>query len=218
MLLQKIENVIVMKFPFILNKSYHEWPEPFISEAELRKVGQIDDQVDLFLKEEGVDHKISSSHPVDLARVGVEQIYALPREKFQFIINGKLFVSPDPFVTESEIRVVGRVPANETIFFKIEGPDRKVNSTDKIDLKPYPIEEFYSVPPQQVKIKIDNNSYPLKPGKHTVAELKSLAGVSPAFDLDQLIDNQLHPLPDDGTVIIRGGEEFKSRPKDGSSS
>jgi len=75
--------------------------------------------------------------------------------------------------------------------------------------------------PQQgpnVTIVVDNNEHSIHRGHHTVAEIKRVGGVDPGYDLDQVIDGRLVPLPDNGSVTIKGGEVFQSHPKDGSSS
>lgn len=207
-----------MKHTFLLNKTYQEWTPPFITLSELKKIGKFHDGEQFFLKTQGDDVQITYDTPVDLARNVVEQIYTVNGEKYQFIINSKLFVSHEPKITEEEIRCVGQVSADEILYFKVEGADRIITKGHVIDLRPFPIEEFYSVSPKLVHIKINNNPFEIKPGKYTVAEIKKIGGVSPAHDLDQLINGQLVSLKDDGFVIIRGCEEFKSHPKDGSSS
>ncbi len=207
-----------MKFQFLLNKTYQHWPKPFINEAELRKLGNIQANMQLFWKVQGQDELITDKNPVDLAREGIEQIYSIEKERSQFIINGKLFVSHEPVVTETEIRTIGKISAGDIIYLKVEGPDRLLEAGQIIDLRPYPIEEFYSVSDKMVEIKIDNKPYKVKPSKHLVAELKKIGGVKPSHDLDQLINGKLVPLDDNDYVVIKGGEEFKSHPKDGSSS
>lgn len=207
-----------MKHPFLLNKTYHEWAEPTINLSELKKLGKFNDSDEFFLRVQGTDQQITDDNPVDLARNVIEQIYTVGGEKYQFIINGKLFISHEPTISEKEIRTVGRIPPDEILYFKVEGPDRVIKKGESINLKPFPIEEFYSTLPKLVQIKINNNPYEVKPGKFTVAEIKGIGGVSLAHDLDQLINGELVPLKDDGFVIIKGCEEFKSHPKDGSSS
>lgn len=207
-----------MKYPFLLNKTYHEWPEPFITISQLRKVGKLNEGDEFFLKAQGKDESITEENPVDLARTGLEQIYIIKGEKYQFIVNGRLFVSHESIISEAEIRAVGKISPNETLYFRVEGRDRIIVKDQKIDLKPYPIEEFYSTSPKLVSITIDNKKFEINPGKYTVSQIKVIGSVSPSYDLDQLIDRKLIPLKDDGDVIIRGCEEFKSHPKDGSSS
>jgi hypothetical protein len=69
-----------------------------------------------------------------------------------------------------------------------------------------------------VEITINGGPFQIARGRHSVAEIKALGNVPPADDLEQVIDGQLTPLPDDGHVVIRGGEVFVSHPKSGCAS
>lgn len=69
-----------------------------------------------------------------------------------------------------------------------------------------------------VTITVDNKPVRIHRGRQSVAEIKALGDVPPAFDLDEVIDGKLVRLPDDGSVIIKGGEVFLSHPKSGHSS
>jgi hypothetical protein len=69
-----------------------------------------------------------------------------------------------------------------------------------------------------VTITVDTKPYKIHRGRQTVAEIKQVAGVPLAFDLEQLIDGRLTPLADDASVTIKGGEVFLSHPKDGGAS
>ena len=52
-------------------------------------------------------------------------------------------------------------------------------------------------------------------GKHTVAEVKALAGVPASFDLEIIVNCRLIPLKDDETITIEGGEQFSAQPRCG---
>lgn len=69
-----------------------------------------------------------------------------------------------------------------------------------------------------VTVSIDDKVLEIHRGSHTVADLKTLAAIPLAYDLDKVTDGKLEPLPDDDRVTIKGGEIFISHPKDGSSS
>lgn len=69
-----------------------------------------------------------------------------------------------------------------------------------------------------VTITINNEPYEIHRGRQSVEAIKLLGGVPLADDLDQVIDGQLVPLPDDGAVTIKGDEDFVSHPKDGGAS
>ncbi len=73
-------------------------------------------------------------------------------------------------------------------------------------------------PGPDVKIWIGRDAFTIHRGSHTVAEIKALGGVPLADDLVQIVNGQLVPLADDGRVTIKGGERFKSHPKDSGAS
>lgn len=55
-------------------------------------------------------------------------------------------------------------------------------------------------------------------GKHTVAEVKALAEVPAAFDLEIIVNCRLIALKDDETITIEGGEHFSAQPRCGAAS
>lgn len=70
----------------------------------------------------------------------------------------------------------------------------------------------------EVTITVDGNPVTIHRGHQTVAAIKTAAGVPLAYDLEQEIDGRLTPLPDDGAVVLKGGEVFHSHVKDSGSS
>lgn len=73
-------------------------------------------------------------------------------------------------------------------------------------------------PGPDVTITIDNKSFVVHRGNHSVAELKQLAGIPQAYELEEIIDGKLVPLNDDQNAVIKGGERFVSHPRAGASS
>lgn len=72
---------------------------------------------------------------------------------------------------------------------------------------------------ETVSIKVNDKAVEIHRGRQPVIEIKRLGGVPTADELAQVIGGQpLKPLPDDGWIVIKGGEEFVSYPKDSSSS
>lgn len=69
-----------------------------------------------------------------------------------------------------------------------------------------------------VTITVNGPSYTIHRGRRTVTEIKQVAAVPLAHDLEQVIEGVLTPLPDDGAVVLKGGEAFVSHPKDAGSS
>lgn len=68
-----------------------------------------------------------------------------------------------------------------------------------------------------VIIEVDNKPIHIHRGHQTVAEIKEAGNVPLAYDLDQVVNGKLIPLPDDGSVTIKGGEKFIGHSKDGQS-
>ena len=72
---------------------------------------------------------------------------------------------------------------------------------------------------EAVLIKVNDATVEIHRGRQSVSEIKRLGGVPAADELAQVTEGQpLNPLADDGSVVIKGGEEFVSYPKDSSSS
>ena len=69
-----------------------------------------------------------------------------------------------------------------------------------------------------VVITINNLEVRIRPGRHSVAEIKAAGHVPAADDLEQIVDGKMHLLPDDGHVVVKGHEVFVSHPKSTSSS
>lgn len=70
----------------------------------------------------------------------------------------------------------------------------------------------------EVTITIDNKNYKVRAGRTAVAELKQIAGIPPAYELEEIVDGKLVPLKDDEHVLIKGGERFVGHPRGGASS
>lgn len=68
-----------------------------------------------------------------------------------------------------------------------------------------------------VTITINGQDVGIHRGRRTVAEIKVAGDVPAADELDQVVDGQLVELPDDGSLVIKGGEVFVSHPRTGGS-
>jgi hypothetical protein len=71
---------------------------------------------------------------------------------------------------------------------------------------------------ETVIITINNVEFKIHRGHHTVAEIKALANVPLAYDLNLVDNGKFIVQPDEGGVTIKGGEEFITNAKDGASS
>jgi hypothetical protein len=70
----------------------------------------------------------------------------------------------------------------------------------------------------QVTITINDVPKSIHRGRQDVSAIKKLGEVPLADVLEQKINGRLEPLADDGSLVIRGGEEFLSHPRDSGSS
>jgi len=69
-----------------------------------------------------------------------------------------------------------------------------------------------------VAISVNNKPVEIHRGRREVSEIKIKGGVPAADTLAQVVSGELKPLPDDGSIVIRGEEVFLSYPKDAAAS
>ena len=69
-----------------------------------------------------------------------------------------------------------------------------------------------------VHITIDGTCFKIRAGEHKVSEIKRLGNIPEAYVLVLDDHGRLVPLPDDGTVKVKGCEIFESHPREGGSS
>ncbi|MER3317008.1 MAG: hypothetical protein RIB79_01830 [Allomuricauda sp.] len=69
-----------------------------------------------------------------------------------------------------------------------------------------------------VEIIVNDDSYKIHRGRRSVAEIKIASEVPLADKLEQVIEGSLVPLDDADSLVIKGGEEFKSHVPSGGAS
>lgn len=70
----------------------------------------------------------------------------------------------------------------------------------------------------EVPIFVNNVKYDINRGPELVSNIKKIGKIPAADELEELIEGKLRPLPDSGSVEIKGGEHFVSHPRTGKSS
>lgn len=65
----------------------------------------------------------------------------------------------------------------------------------------------------EVAIHVNEEHPRIERGQQTVAAIKHAGHVPLADDLVEVVNKKPVPLPDDGSVMIKGGERFISHPK-----
>jgi hypothetical protein len=69
-----------------------------------------------------------------------------------------------------------------------------------------------------VRIVVNNEPVGIARGRRAVLEIKRVAGVPEGDALAMVKGGKLVPLADDAFIVLKGGEEFISHPKDAASS
>jgi len=136
--------------------------------AELKALVGIPLTTELFLAvQEGYDPElIGNDDKVDLARTDVEHFYV--KVKLKFTINDVPFISYEQYIKGSEIRGLGKIPAADDIFLKIEPPfkDELITDDEEVDLARPGKEHFVSKP---VSITLIVNARPKPWNKRTIS-------------------------------------------------
>jgi hypothetical protein len=80
------EHVLNLK----INDEHYEWRQQFITGAEIRKLGNIshEDEIFLKIKKPWEDELVTDETNVDLARPGIEQFFSKMKFPISIIVNG----------------------------------------------------------------------------------------------------------------------------------
>ena len=135
---------------FVINGKKHETHHQYITGAEIRQLGNIPSDHELFLDiiRPWEDEKIENETKVDLARPGLEQFFSKPKHEHRFV---KIFINDiEKEITRgnhsvSEIKTLGAVPANHELDELIDGKLVPLLNTGKVLIKG--CERFYSHAP-----------------------------------------------------------------------
>jgi hypothetical protein len=87
----KHENHGKHELPLIINGKHHEWREQYITGTQIRHLGNIppDDEIFLSIKKPWEDELIKDETRVDLARPGIEHFFSKPKHtEVIIIVNG----------------------------------------------------------------------------------------------------------------------------------
>jgi Multiubiquitin len=73
-------------------------------------------------------------------------------------------------------------------------------------------------PGPEVTITVDAKTFNVHRGNLSVSDLKALASIPAAYEVEEIVEGTLKPLSDGGHVAIKGGDRFVSHPRAGASS
>lgn len=131
---------------FYIDGKQFETLEQYLTGAALKKLAGIPESVALYLAvQEGYEPELIENHEkVDLARKDVEHFFV--KEKLKFTINGLPFISYVQYITGAEIRKLGNIPAEDSIYLKNVPPyhDDLIKDDEKVDLARPGREDFVS--------------------------------------------------------------------------
>ena len=141
--------MFVKNLEFEINGVKCTWEHQYITGAELKKLGNlpIDSELYLAICEPWKDELVSNDTQVDLARPGIEQFYT--KNPLKYTIDGREFDSLKQFIKGAQIRKEGQIEPGRKIYLSIKGPweDEEIKDDEFVDLARPGIEHFYSCKP-----------------------------------------------------------------------
>ncbi|MDD5569659.1 MAG: multiubiquitin domain-containing protein [Bacteroidales bacterium] len=88
---QNLHNEKLPALKLIIDGKHYEWHQQYITGAEVRRLGNIprEDEIFLKIKEPWEDEPISDDTNVDLARPGIEHFFSKVKFPITIIVNGR---------------------------------------------------------------------------------------------------------------------------------
>jgi hypothetical protein len=71
---------------------------------------------------------------------------------------------------------------------------------------------------KEVTVTVDGKSKVIPEGTYVVSAFKSLVGVDPSKELDEVVHGELKPLDDNQKIHVKNGDTFISHARQGGSS
>lgn len=123
----------------VINGKEYSWDKEYISGAEIKELGHVPMEDDLFLSIRGPweDEPIPNDKKVNLARPGIESFYSKKQVVYTFYIDKKAFTTAEQFLTVKQILIdFAKVdPACNTLAEKMQGGFHEFKNLDeKLDL------------------------------------------------------------------------------------
>lgn len=166
---------------FIIEDKKFETFDQYKTGAELKILGNIPLDVDLYLKvQKGYDDElIENEKSVDLARKEIEKFYV--KEVFNFKLNEKLYRSFKRIVTGKEILEIADFDVRcFTLYQKLKGHDfEKISLDEKVDLSNLGVEHFITKDAETFTYTVN--------GEHEMTDEKSLTATK-ILQLDAIDD------------------------------
>ncbi len=132
---------------FLINRIQFEWSQQYIAGAEIRRLGNIpeEDQIFLAIKRPWEDELIENDTKIDLARPEIEHFFSKERQlSIVLVVNGKPREWHKKTITFSEVVVLafGRYDENPNIVYTVtydrgprENPEGSMVKGDRVFTK-----------------------------------------------------------------------------------
>jgi hypothetical protein len=125
---------------FTINKRQYEWNRQYITGAEVRQLGQVDKEDEIFLaiRRPWEDELIHDDTEVDLAREGIEHFFSKKKHEEHLVdifVNDKEYKISRGKHTVAEIKKTGGVPANHELDELIDNKLTPLSDDDSVLIK-----------------------------------------------------------------------------------
>lgn len=98
---------------------------------------------------------------------------------YKLQIEGEIYFWDKDIITGVELRQLGNVPTDSTLYYKIQGKDAEVHDTETIDLGRIGTEKFYSIPNDPVyRFTINGEEFSHAARYITGKQLRALGNIS----------------------------------------
>jgi len=163
-----------------------KWPEQYITGAEIKKLGGIDAESDLYLSisKPWKDELIENDRRINLALPEVEQFFV--KNDLRYTINGVEFKSNKQFINGKQLRAQGTIPDGDVLYLLAEKnwEDNLIEDDEWVDLARPGKEDFVSRSPTYC-IVINTRDFDWNKRTITYEEVVRLA--HPDFNPDSCI-------------------------------
>jgi hypothetical protein len=133
-------------FKVIIEGKFFEVSKPLISGRELKELGGIPLDTELYLSLKGSqpDELVGNEHEIESGRAEIDYFYV--RKKLEFTINKKPYEWFKQYITGLEIRELGEISSDDEIYLSIPPPyENELIAVDtRVDLARPGLEHFFS--------------------------------------------------------------------------
>lgn len=197
----------------------YETTEQFITGAQIKKMANISQDVDIYLKIDGPydDELIANDKQVDLALPGIEEF--ITKDSLKFYVNQVMYNSPSQYIIGAMIRQIAKVPIDDELYLDVPKgwEDEKISDEQKIDLARPGYEKFFTVS-KKVTIYINGTSFEYMEKTITYEQVVTMAKVPALSNPGYIVKYNHGPkenpkgLMDAGTVVyVKDKMDFNVR-------